>query len=310
MTQELVKSIKERFAKANVQLQEKEIKSRLDLLINEFKVSQQEAVRTVVGFFRQQHGLKFEDIGGAQGSAQSYTVGEIPKEDNRWVSTHGKIIQLWEPGSEVIHQTGLIGDETGIVKFTIFAKNSDINVTESETYDFSNMVTSMWQGGLSLKANKNSKISVSSIKIENVSRKEDTVIGIIAAISQGSGLIKRCPECQRALVKGACMEHGKIEGTYDLRIKAVLAIFKEDRSIDLILNKKVTELLTGMTIETARELATEALDIGVITEVFQKMIVGKYFTVKGQQMPSNSMLVSEIVQFTLSEEQIKAAGSD
>ena len=40
-------------------------------------------------------------------------------------------------------------------------------------------------------------------------------------IQTGSGLIKRCPECKRALVKGACAEHGKVKGEYDLRINRI-----------------------------------------------------------------------------------------
>jgi len=34
-------------------------------------------------------------------------------------------------------------------------------------------------------------------------------------------IIKRCPECNRQTKSGACAEHGKVEGIYDLRIKAV-----------------------------------------------------------------------------------------
>jgi len=55
-------------------------------------------------------------------------------------------------------------------------------------------------------------------------------------VQSGSGLIKRCPECNRALVKGACGEHGKVEGVYDLRIKAVLD--DGEKVQDILMNRK------------------------------------------------------------------------
>ncbi len=41
------------------------------------------------------------------------------KEDGKWVTLKVKVVQIWDNTSDKITQTGLIGDETGIIKFTI-----------------------------------------------------------------------------------------------------------------------------------------------------------------------------------------------
>jgi len=46
-------------------------------------------------------------------------ISEI-KENRKWVSLRVKVIQLWDSTSDKIIQSGLIGDETGMIKFTIW----------------------------------------------------------------------------------------------------------------------------------------------------------------------------------------------
>jgi replication factor A1 len=101
-------------------------------------------------------------------------------------------------------------------------------------------------------------------------------------VQSGSGLIKRCPECNRALVKGACGEHGKVEGQYDLRIKAILD--DGEKVQDILMNREITEAFTGITLEKAKEMATEALDQGVVLDVMKNKLVGRYYVVAGRKL--------------------------
>jgi len=75
------------------------------------------------------------------------------------------------------------------------------------------------------------------------------------------------PRMQPALVKGACGEHGKVEGVYDLRIKAVLD--DGEKVQDILMNREITEAFTGITLDKAKEMATEALDQGVVLDVIK-----------------------------------------
>jgi replication factor A1 len=107
--------------------------------------------------------------------------------------------------------------------------------------------------------------------------------GAIVDVQSGSGLIKRCPECNRALVKGACGEHGKVEGVYDLRIKAVLD--DGEKVQDILMNREITEAFTGITLDKAKEMATEALDQGVVVlDVIKSKLVGRYYVVAGKKL--------------------------
>jgi replication factor A1 len=107
-------------------------------------------------------------------------------------------------------------------------------------------------------------------------------MGAMVDIQSGSGLIKRCPECNRALTKGACMEHGKVDGVYDLRIKAVM----DDGAFiqDAILKRDQVEEITGITLENAIAMAADALDQGVVLEQMKKLLVGKYYKLDGSKI--------------------------
>jgi replication factor A1 len=203
------------------------------------------------------------------------------KEDGKWVTLRGKVIQLWEANQESISQVGLLGDESGTIKFTKWAKDALHAVEEGKSYLFKNAITSEWQGQFSVKLNKTSEIIPIKEDIE-VGSTPVEFSGAIVDIQSGSGLIKRCPECNRALVKGACGEHGKVEGIYDLRVKAVMD--DGEKTQDILLNREVTESLVGITLDKAKEMATEALDQAVVLDVIKSKLVGRYFVAAGARL--------------------------
>jgi replication factor A1 len=154
------------------------------------------------------------------------------------------------------------------------------------------VTTSEWQGQYSIQLNKTSEIMPIKEDIE-VGLTPVEFSGAIVDIQSGSGLIKRCPECNRALVKGACGEHGKVEGIYDLRVKAVMD--DGERVQEILLNRETTEALTGITLEKAKEMATEALDQAVVLDEIKSMLVGRYFVVTGAKL-DRFILVETIKQ--------------
>ena len=149
-----------------------------------------------------------------------------------------------------------------------------------------------WQGRFSVSLNKTSEIIpiTEDIKVGN------TLVefqGAIVDIQSGSGLIKRCPECNRALIKGACGEHGKVDGIYDLRVKAVMD--DGEKVQDILMNREVTEAFTGITLDKAKEMATEALDQAVVLDVIKSKLVGRYYVVTGAKL-DRFILVDTIKQ--------------
>ncbi len=213
-------------------------------------------------------------------------------EADRWVSLRGKIVQLWDNDHESIAQVGLIGDETGTIKFTNWQSAELPGVEEGKCYLFSNVISSEWDGRININLNKNSSIEEIDEDIE-VGTSAVTFAGALVDIQSGSGLIKRCPECNRSLTKGACTEHGKVEGLYDLRIKAIM----DDGIVtqEALLNREFTEQVGEITLDDAIAMAADALDQAVVLDMIKKKLVGKYYTVTGPKL-DRYILVDSIEQ--------------
>jgi len=208
---------------------------------------------------------------------QEMKIAEI-KEQSRWIDLRAKVVQLWDPTSETISQTGLIGDETGVIKFVKWAKAELPDLVEGESYLFKNVVTDEFEGRFSVKLNRTSGIMPLEEEVE-VSPQEAKFTGAIVDVQKGSGLIKRCPICRRMLNKGVCGEHGKQEGTYDLRIKAVL-----DDGVkvqEVLINRERTVSLMGISMEEAKTMAMEALDHEVVKGMIEERLLGRYYSVSG-----------------------------
>ncbi len=205
------------------------------------------------------------------GPAEDKKIADI-SEAGHWVNLKAKVVQLWDTNSETISQSGLVGDETGSMKFVKWAKADLPELIEGKSYSLKNVVTDEYQGRFSVKLNRTSQIEELDFDVEVGSQSFDFT-GAMVDIQKGSGLIKRCPICRRSLAKGICSEHGKVDGTYDLRIKAVL---DDGRRVqDIIINRETTERLVGLTLEEAKKMAMETLDHEVVRSYDRGEAVGK-----------------------------------
>ncbi len=231
------------------------------------------------------------DVPGPSTESPQVNTADILEAD-RWISVRGKIVQLWDNNHDSISQVGLIGDESGTIKFTNWQSAELPDVEEGKCYLFSNVVSNEWNDKIQINLNKNTLIEEIDEDIE-VGTSAITFTGALVDIQSGSGLIKRCPECKRSLTKGACTEHGKVEGLYDLRIKAVV----DDGIVtqEALLNRELTEQVGELTLDDAISMAADALDQGVVLDGLKKKLVGKYYTVIGPRM-DRYILVDSIEQ--------------
>ena len=276
----LAEQIHARFLELNVEVPVFEIENRLDALINEFKVPADEAKRSVTNYFLKQHRGPREWSGTSSEGAYA-RISDV-KDQERWLNLKVKVVQLWEPNSPSIAQVGLLGDESGTIKFTSWANAQLPLLEEGKSYAIRNVVTKLWQGRFSVSFNKMTEIAPLDEEV-TVVRAEEQLTGVIIDIQSGSGLIKRCPDCGRLVIKGSCPEHGKVESIYDLRIKAVLDDGNEVH--DILFNCDLTEKLTGITLETAKDMAIDALDQNVVSDTITDMIVGRYYSIRGTKTP-------------------------
>lgn len=214
--------------------------------------------------------------------------------EGQWATVKGKVIQLWDNSHETIEQVGLIGDPTGVIKFTNWASSELPDMEEGKSYVLKNIVLNEWDGKVQIQLNRSSSIEKIDEDIK-VGTSTFTYSGAMVDIQTGSGLIKRCPQCKRALVKGACAEHGKVKGEYDLRIKAVLDSGTSTQ--DVLINRELTEGLVGLSLDSAISMAADALDPGVVLDKLKYELIGRYYTVSGHKL-DRYILPESIVPMT------------
>ncbi|NYT00174.1 MAG: replication factor A [Methanocellales archaeon] len=269
MVRDIAEQLKARFSEMDVEVPLEDIEKKLDELINKFRVPVEEAKRSVVSQYSKD-----------RKSADLLKVKDI-QSDGQWISLKTKVVQLWPSESESIAQSGLIGDETGTIRFVSWVKSDLPPVEEGKCYMLKNVVTDEWQGRYNVKLTRSTEIVPIEDDIE-VSSVVEEFLGAIVDIQSGSGLIKRCEFCKRALAKGSCGEHGKVEGMYDLRIKGVIDDGKMVQ--DILLNREIVESLIGITLDEAKKMAAEALDQSLVLDAFRERLIGRYFSIKGPRV--------------------------
>ena len=111
--------------------------------------------------------------------------------------------------------------------------------------------------------------------------------GKITQIYDGSGLIQRCPKCNRWIIDDFCIVHSDVKGIWDLRIKARFDNGKV--RCTLIFKKDATEKGVGITLEEAQKLGE-----AVTLERIREALVGRNIEVAGVKLSGGNFLVKDI----------------
>jgi replication factor A1 len=205
-----------------------------------------------------------------------------------------RILEIQDREVEVSGQkkkvfSGLLGDETGKAQFTAWY---DFKLKEGSVVKIAGGYVKAWKGipqltfdekatVEKLDANKISKKDLKTQKIvlsELVERNgglDIEVEGTIIEIRKGSGLVQRCPQCNRVLQNGSCTVHGAVEGKADMRMK--LVIDDGTGSVSAILGKELTEKLLGKT------MTDSANDEGLVEEM-NTLLFGHRISLQGNAL--------------------------
>ena len=170
-------------------------------------------------------------------------------------------VSVGDAGKKVY--TGVMGDETGKIRYTSWV---DFGIREGDVIRIEGAYIKSWRGAPQLVFDEKSKVEkleeemqVSSEKIpiyrvvEAGGGVEVGIDGVIIEIQDGSGLIYRCPKCNRAIRDGVCVVDGEVEGVPDLRIKAI--VDDGTGAVKAIIGRNVTEKITGKTLKEYEEMA-------------------------------------------------------
>ena len=253
-----------------------EVEEELDTLVNGYQVPIDEARRSVTSTYYDETEVDQDSLSDANEQRDLGTINTAEE----WIDVTAKVVELWEPRSDAIGQVGLLGDDTGRIKFTAWAKSDLPTLEEGEVYHLGNVVTDEYEGQFSVKLNRTTTIEEADKEIE-VGDNTTEIEGAMVDMQSGSGLIKRCPEddCTRVLQNGRCSEHGEVEGEFDLRVKGVIDNGNEVH--ETIFNQEMTEELTGVSLDEAKERAMDALDTSVVADDIRDEILGKYYRIEG-----------------------------
>ena len=125
------------------------------------------------------------------------------------------------------------------------------------------------------------------------------VEGSIVDVRTGSGLIKRCPMCNRSILGDECTSHGKVDAVQDLRMKIV--IDDGTGALTAIVNRESTESLTGITLEQAIAISKEKGDQEAVLRAIDEKVLVMNVTATGNVLSDEfgpMMIVREITKIT------------
>jgi len=188
--------------------------------------------------------------------------------------------------------SGVIGDETGRLPFTDWDPHPEIETGESVR--LGDVYVREYRGAPSVNVSKFSTVealdapvtvtdSAPSMSIGDAVTAgglfDVALSGNVIEVRDGSGLIERCPECNRAIQNGECRSHGDVEGVDDLRTKAILD--DGTGTCTVILGRDLTESIYGGDLDDARDAAREAMDREVVAEDIAAELVGDAYRARG-----------------------------
>lgn len=242
----------------------------------------------------------------------------------RVLSVEKKAVKVKDVEKNVF--SGVIGDETGKISFSCW---HDFELSLGEVIDIAGGYTKSWKGIPQFNFDGNAKVekvdSGTIPKLDDLLKDKPITIeelsgiggaagilvrGVILDVKSGSGLIFRCPECDRVLQKGACAIHGTQEGIPDLRIKATLD--DGTGALSVILGKEITEEMLGKTLENCKNIAKEKMSAEVVQDMLRDILVTKPIEVHGNVMSDDFGLMligkkANILKVDVQKEALKLA---
>ena len=203
--------------------------------------------------------------------------------------------------------SGIMADDTGKIQYSAW---NDFSLKEGETICVKNAYIRSWKGIPQLNLGDRCEVSRVNVDFETVDTASPlktvdevsrigggldiTIEGLIVDIKAGSGLIRRCPQCNRSILNGTCTAHGQVEGIPDLRLKVV--VDDGTGAIGAIINRTDTEKLTGVSMAAAQGLASVQGE-GIVGREMAGKALMKRVRITGNGMSDNfgpSMIVKKM----------------
>lgn len=296
-----------------------EIETELDTFVNTYGISLPEAKRAVI--------KKFGGNPRVLSPRRNYHVSDLQNGLFR-VDIEARILSLnrrtyERDGQERVLFSGILADETGKIEFTAW---DDFGLEEKKAYKLSNCYTKLWRGRTQLNLGNNTQVEGlgddalppmeeitkdAHIDVDRLTRMGGApgviVEGFVVGVRNGSGLVFRCPECNRVLQKKSCMIHGSIEGKPDLRIKGIL----DDGygALYFIAGREVTETIIEQDLEQCMKIASERMDAGAVMDIIDEKILNRFVSISGDVFTDDYGTTMIVNKLNFEQKDVKTAAS-
>jgi replication factor A1 len=199
-------------------------------------------------------------------------------------------------GEETHIREGVLADETGKARFTVW--DEDLDLEEGAAVEVANATVRTFRGLPNLSIGEDSTVeelpesslppaeALAQAEAFTVAQLEErgggtgvAVEGVILQIQDGSGLVFRCPECNRVLQSRECREHGDVDGDPDLRVKAVLD--DGTGAVTTIFHRDLTEDVMGTDLEEYQEVARDAMTHEVVRDEIEEELTATWMRLEG-----------------------------
>jgi replication factor A1 len=221
--------------------------------------------------------LKLKDVRPGMGNIQ-ITVKVIDVE-KRTIET--------DKGKKTIFD-GMLADDTKRIRFTSW---SEFGYEIGDVVTIRGAYVKDWRGIPQINFDERAEIEIEkgtdfdvmktprllAEDLVNAGATDVEISGTIIEVRDGSGLIFRCPECNRALVNGTCNLHGQQEGIADLRTKVVLD--DGTGALFAVLNTEITEQVLGRNVTDCVQKYCDD-DERIVEELNQKLL-GRDYVMRG-----------------------------
>lgn len=231
---------------------------------------------------------KLQDISSVDMLASSVVV--ILEMYHRDVTLKGKVQTIVE---------GVIADDTGKLPFTSWIQLKGIDI--GSFIRFESAGVRVFRGVPSLNFNEGTTVELIEdpyelpFTLESVSKLPEPlpvgnilekngmfdviVIGDIISVRPGSGMIERCPVCNRVTQKSNCRAHGQVDCISDMRMKLILD--DGTGSVHVMLNSELSEAIYGKSMYEAEKMVLDSISRDVVFEDMRHKLTGKYIAVRG-----------------------------
>ena len=255
----------------------------------EFGVAEEEALATVESGIRRRLGLD-QAPPPPPDAERTEPVAVVDLPPCTYSAARVRVVKLFEARHQKIHQTGLLGDASGVVRFVSWkGKSEPLTLKPGENYEIQGIYPTLYDDKISVNITNATATEIEE-EIAVAPAPGEILVGAVTKI-MSAGIVRRCPHknCKKTVEVGPggylCPTHGLVdEPRPDLRARVVLD--NGCQAATVYLPAPVVEKLTWLSLAGAVDLAESAKVGGdyLVEDRIRTALFGRYLKVYASPM--------------------------